>query len=248
MKKNVLTVALAAILCVVVAVSAAAGAPRLVDGADLLSDKEEETLLEKLDTISEKHRVDVVVVTVESVGSITASRYAERFYDQNSYGFGDTHDGVLLLISMEERDYRILSNGLGADAISMDDIDAIGEKIVPYLSDGDYAEAFDAFADACDYEINGEINGFPFAFGRNLLIALVIGLAVALVVTGILCAQLKSVHRKSSAAGYTKENSMQITQANEFYLYRTLHRTRKAESSSSRSGGGSSRNVGGGKF
>ena len=37
----------------------------------------------------------------------------------------DRLDGVLLLVAMKERDYRILSNGLGAQAISLDDIENV---------------------------------------------------------------------------------------------------------------------------
>lgn len=251
MKKKLLAFLFVVAICISSAIPAFAAhnGAYLYDEAELLTQGEADRLSAKLDAVSQKYQVDVIIATVNSTGSYTADEYVEYFYDSNGFGYGSNRDGVLLLVAMQERDYRILSNGLGADAISMSDIDAIGNEIVPYLSDGEYAQAFDTFVDECEYYINGEINGFPFNFGMNLLTALIVGIVVALVVTGIMIGQLKSVRRQSGAANYTKTDSMHITRSNDFFLYRTVNRVKKeTQSSGSSRSGGSSRNVGGGKF
>ena len=79
---------------------------------------------------------------------------------------------------MADKPARILSNGLAADAITMDDIDYITDLITPYLSDGDYAWAFSEFADQCEIYINGYINGYPFPAGTMVIVGLVVGFAV----------------------------------------------------------------------
>lgn len=248
MTKKLLFVFLALVLCLSLSVTVFAqdGMPRLVDSADLLTDSEEISLRKRIDEVSEKFKVELVIVTVETVGDYTADEFVEDFYDENNYGYGENRDGVLLLVAMEERDYRILSNGLGADAVSSGDIKDIGNTISSYLTDGDYADAFNLFIDECEYEINGEINGFPFKFTRNLVISLVIGLVVALIVTGSMKSQLKSVKRQPAATEYTKPGSMQVTYSKDFFLYRIVDRQKKENNSSGSSG--SSRNVGGGKF
>ena len=248
MTKKLLFVFLALVLCLSLSVTVFAqdGMPRLVDSADLLTDSEEISLQKRIDEVSEKFKVELVIVTVETVGDYTADEFVEDFYDENNYGYGENRDGVLLLVAMEERDYRILSNGLGADAVSSGDIEDIGNTISSYLTDGDYADAFNLFIDECEYEINGEINGFPFKFTRNLVISLVIGLVVALIVTGSMKSQLKSVRRQPAATEYTKPGSMQVTYSKDFFLYRIVDRQKKENNSSGSSG--SSRNVGGGKF
>lgn len=248
MTKKLLFVFLALVLCLSLSVTVFAqdGMPRLVDSADLLTDSEEISLQKRIDEVSEKFKVEIVIVTVETVGDYTADEFVEDFYDENNYGYGENRDGVLLLVAMEERDYRILSNGLGADAVSSGDIEDIGNTISSYLTDGDYADAFNLFIDECEYEINGEINGFPFKFTRNLVISLVIGLVVALIVTGSMKSQLKSVRRQPAATEYTKPGSMQVTYSKDFFLYRIVDRQKKENNSSGSSG--SSRNVGGGKF
>lgn len=251
MTKRIISIVSVLLICMTFSVStfAETGAFLLYDGAALLTDSEANILLEKLENVSEIYQVDIIIATVESTGGYPADIYVEDFYDENGLGYGASHDGVLLLLAMEEREYRILSNGLGAAAISTEDIDSIGDLIVSSLSDGDYYFAFDTFIDECEYQINGEINGFPFEFGTNLLISLAVGLIVAFIVTQSMKSKLKSVRNQAAASQYTKQGSMQVTMANDFFLYRTVNRVRKAnQSSSSSRSSGSSRNVGGGRF
>ena len=144
--KRIFSILLALMLCIALAVPAlAADAPLLYDGADLLTERQEYALLRRLEEVRDEYRVDVVIATVDSTGSYYVDDYVEELYDQLGYGQGPNHDGVILLISMEDRDYRILSNGLAADAITNDEIYDIGDEIVPDLSDGDYADAFADF-------------------------------------------------------------------------------------------------------
>lgn len=217
------------------------------DEANLLSHTEETGLNAKLQSVSRTYNAQIVVVTLAALGSSDIDGYIEYLYDSMGFGYGSGHDGVLLLVAMDVREYRILSNGLAADAISVSDIDAISEAIVSDLSDGDFVGAFDEFADQCAYYLDGHINGFPFDFGGNLMIALVIGAVAGVVVAFILKGQLKSVRKQNRADDYVKAGSMQITNHSDLFLYRNISRTKKQTSSSSRSGG-SSRNIGGGSF
>lgn len=222
----------------------------LYDGADLFNDTQEQQLLTKINEIITTHQVDMVIATIESCGDQSIDSYIGQFYDQNGYGIGENKDGVLFLISMGEREFRILSNGLGADAISSSDINSITEMITPDLAAGNYANALASFLDECEYQINGEINGFPFPFATNGLMSLVAGFAAAFFTTSSMKGELKSVEKQKQAKDYMKKGSMQLTNANEFFLYHTISRQKKASSSSSSSSrsSGSSRNVGGGSF
>lgn len=251
MMKKLFSALFALVLCVslTVCASAAYQAPFLVDEADLLSADQETALRLKLEEISQKHGAQIAVVTTVYVDNDDIGAYIKAVYDERGYGYGSDHAGVLMLISMDLREFRILSNGFAAEAVTLDDIDTITELITSDLSDAAYADAFDTFAEECAYYINGYLNGFPFNFGANLLISLGIGLVVALIVTGCMKGELKSVRKQNHATAYVKAGSMQITQANDFFLYRTVTKTAKPKnqtSSSSRSG--SSRNVGGGRF
>ncbi len=249
--KKILSVMFAFILCLAFSISAFAvdlEPSRLSDRADLLTEAEEKALLKRMNEVSEKYKVDIVIATFDSTGGTSVADFAVRYYKSSGFGYGEKCDGVQLFICMEERDWRIDSFGLGAAAISTEDIDDIGDTIVPDLSDGEYADAFHTFVDECEYQINGEINGFPFEFVKNLVISIVVGLVIAFIITGIWRGQLKSVRKQLGATQYTKADSMQVTYSNDFYLYKVVNRRKKESSSSSRSSSGSSHNSGGGKF
>ncbi len=252
MKRKIFSLISVILLCFSLTVICFASNPGYVtDGADLLTDSEERVLHTTLAEISDKYGAQVAVVTVTQIYDGSIDYYVNDLYDGGGYGYGSDKAGVLLLVCMNPREYRILSNGTAADAISSYDIDSISDAIVPYLSDGDYAEAFDTYADECEYYLDGYINGFPFDFGPNLILALIVGLVVGLIAVSGMKAQLKSVRRQNQANAYVKAGSMNITRAGDYFMYRTVTRrprpqNNSSSSSSSRSGG--SRNVGGGRF
>lgn len=240
-------------LCAILSVTAFAHPDRLVDNADLLTVEEESVLRAKLDEISETYQADVVIVTTLTTDGKSPMAYADDFFDYNGYGYGSSYDGVLLLISMEDRDWVISTSGMCIDALNDSTIESIGDWMLNDLSNGWYADAFETFVNECEYYINGEINGFPFEFGANLMIALVVGLIVAFIVTMIMKSNLRSVRRQTGASDYVKANSLQLTQSNEIFLYRNVTAVKKVSESSGsgsthRSSSGRMHGGGGGKF
>ena len=218
---------------------------RLLDEAELLSSSEAKKLLEKLDETSKELKFDIIIVTMDDFGGGNVERFTEDFYD-SVYGSG--RNGVILLVSMEDRDWCISGNAEGKDIFTSANNEAIADAITPYLAEGEYADAFNEFVDQCVYYIDGERNGYPFDSTTSLLVALVAGLLVAAIATGIMKGQLKSVRMQRAAQNYMKPGSMQLTYANDFYLYRTVDRTRRANDSSSGSGGSGSHSTSSGKF
>lgn len=257
MMKRLYSLVLALVLCLTLSVPVlAAGTGLLRDDADLLTAREESELEQELERISRAYGTDVIVVTVAAVGNRWVDDYTQDYFDSN---FGRSHDGILLLVTMAEREYRILSNGLGAAALSDSDIDAICGHIEPYLRDGDYAAAFLRFAQDCERELDGEINGVPFEFGKSLLISVVVGFLVALVVVLVLASQLRSARRRNTAGEYQRRGSFRLTGSSDLYLYRNVtRRPRQNNSPGGRGGGprhgggghhhGGGRNMGGGRF
>lgn len=264
MKKRLFAALLALILCFCTGGSAFAAEeklPRVVDGADLLTRSEEAVLLEKLDEISERQQLDVVVVTADTLEGKSPRAYADDFFDYNGYGYGSSHDGVLLLVSMEDRDWWISTTSYGITAFTDAGIDYIGDQIQPELSDGNYAQAFEIFAEQSDAFITQARSGDPydshnlpkgpFDLVFNLVIALVIGLVVALIVTGVMRGKLKSVRSQYTATDYVRPGSMKVTESRDFFLYRHVSRRPKPKDSGSgthRSSSGRSHGGGGGKF
>ena len=239
---------------------------RVVDMAELLSDSEKTALLSKLDEISERQKLDIVVLTVNTLDGKTPRDYADDFYDYNGYGFGENKDGILLLVSMEDRDWWISTTGYGIAALTDAGIEYISEKFLSDLSDGDYAQAFTTYAELCDQFITQAKTGEPYDTGNmlkepfnvawNILVAFVIGLVVAVIVTNIMKKQLKTVQLKSEANNYVKANSMIVTENRDLFLYNQVSRRARPKETDNSSGGssthtsssGSSHGGGGGKF
>ena len=219
----------------------------LYDDADLLTDSEEAALMGKLAAVSTGYEAQIVVVTIASMDGGNIDTYVDYVYDSMGFGYGENYDGVLLLVCLDPREYRILSNGFAGVAIDSDDISKISDEIVENLSGGDYAGAFDEFVDECAYYLDGHINGFPFNAGKSLAISLIVGVVIGLIVAFVLKGQLKSVHSQSRAQEYVKNGSMHVNLSNDMFLYRTVTRTKKQSSSSSGSGG-TARSKGGGSF
>ena len=85
-------------------------------------------------------------MTAKTLNGATPASYADDTYDYNGYGYGNNRDGLLLLISMEDRDWYISTTGYGITAFTDAGIQYIGNKIKEHLSDGDYDAAFNSFA------------------------------------------------------------------------------------------------------
>ena len=225
---------------------------RLVDEAELLSAEEETKILSRLDEISEKYEYDVVIVTQKTIGKKSEIAFADDYYDNNGYGYGDDYTGLLLLITFDDEGgiWYISTCGKAINAFSDATIDSIGSAMSTDLASDDYVGAFNTFIDECDYYINGHINGFPFNAAKNLLISLVIGFIIAYIVASSMKSKLKTVALQKNATAYVKQGSMQITQSRDFYLYRTITRTAKPKNNSSThtSSSGRSHCGGGGRL
>ena len=249
MKKRLFSAILVLMLLVTMAVSVSAATDAFVyDEAGLLTEGERADLANRLHKLSDTYNAQIVVVTIPSAEGNDPDAVVEYFYDNMGIGYGEDLDGVLLLVCMDPREYRILSNGYCGSAINTGAIDDIGNAIVNDLSDGDYAEAFDSFADKCEYYLDGHLNGFPFDFGISIGIALLIGVLVGQIVGKVLKGQLKTVRREHRAQNYVKSGSLTLTEQSDTFLYRDVRKIKKDTNSGTRSSGGSSRSIGGGSF
>lgn len=245
----------------VLALSGVSAEPCMVDDADLLSDYDKSQVELRLKEVALKQEMDVVVVTANSLGGKSPMEYADDYYDYNGYA----DDGVLLLVSMEDRDWWISTKGYGLTAFTLAGIDYIGEQITPDLGSGDYYDAFVRFADLADQFITEAKNGSPYDNGHlpkaklSLLwipIAIGLGALLALFPLGSMKSKLKTVRPKVSASNYVRDGSFQLKTDRDVFLYCNVSRTARPKNESSSSSGsgshtsssGSTHGGGGGKF
>lgn len=233
---SLILLALLLVLVSVFSTSASLAFPsdNLLDCEGLLTNDELNALSEKLDTISEAYQCDVVIVTTSDLEGKTPTEYADDLYDYNGYGYGSTHDGILLLVSLSERKWATSTCGKAMEIFTDSDLYYIENEFVPYLSDGYYYEAFNAFADLCEEEISthGKFQFSPLYLFAGLFIGVIIAFISVLVMKG----QLKTVRYQSAAQNYQRNGSFNLTERRDIFLYSTVSRRARPKDNNSSSG------------
>lgn len=244
----------------------------VVDENHLLSDGDIENLENKLESISSQYQCDVAVVTVYSLGNRSSMEFADDYFDYNGFGYGNSQDGIVLLISMQNRDWWISTCGSAINSFNDNGIDSIGGKVVNKLSNGNYYEACNVFADQCEEFLSYEVeNGVAYAgdsyqapnnsditdsLALQIVIALIVSFLAGIIGANILKGQLKSVHSQPNANQYLREGSFVLTTQQDIFRYSNVIKTVRQTESSGGGGGssthssssGSSHGGGGGHF
>lgn len=217
--------------------------PLVMDEANILLDTEASRLQSRLSELSERAECHVIVLTVEGVGSNDAWNYAKNYFNSCGYGWGDDRSGILLLLSMEYRDYAVYTYGKAYDKFDGSALDKLDDAMLPYFGENDFYNGFIAYADTVEDTLV-----YHFDVLKNLLIAAVVGVIVSFIALSVMKGKLKSVRPKNSASDYVRDGSFKLTRDSDIYLYRNISRTRRANnSSSSSSSHGGSRSSGGGR-
>ncbi|MBR1761823.1 MAG: TPM domain-containing protein [Eubacterium sp.] len=272
--KRIISFIFAAIIILALPLNALADSPKYaIDGAGLMDESEVSELEEMLASLSEKYNFDIVALTVDSTEGKSPMDFADDYYDYNGY----KDDGCLFLISMEERDWWISTKGYGITAITDYGIEVIEAEVVPFLSNGDYFEAFKKYAKTVEEFINEANSGEAFDVDNNytnddgytynsedynsggfnysaFIISLIVSLIIAAVVVSIVKGNYKPVRFRANAEDYLVDGSLRVTNQHDRFLFSNVSKTRIEHNSSSggssthTSSSGSSHGGGGGKF
>lgn len=280
MKRKLLCLILSALmlLSVTLAVSAEETLWRVVDNADLLSNVEESAHEETIRLLRERYNMDVVLLTVDSLEGMRPQDYADNYYDENGYGLGEDRSGLLLLISMEERDWYISTCGNAIYALTDYGIQRLGEELVSgfgisydagfrmflnalpeYFEAYESGQPIDGYADYSGDYYHGDQEDVVYyeeEFTPSVGLSFVLGLIVAGISLMIMRRGMNTKRSKRTASDYMQENSFRMRQQLDLFLYSKLNKERRQQQSSSsgggssvhRSSGGRNHGGGGGKF
>ncbi len=200
------------------------------DYAELMTDEEEALLTEKFEAFCDEYKMEIAVVTINDLGGKSAMEYADDFYDYNGYGYGENDDGLLALYvdgAEGEREIYITTHGKAISKITDADIDYITDLMIMYLSDGDYARAFETFVDeATDVvKVSVSLIWIPLSLG--------IGMLVVFFVLKTMASANKSVVRKVDAKDYVRSGSMVVTGSYDNFLFNNVTRVARPKNTSS---------------
>lgn len=225
---------------------------RVVDDAGLLTDSEVSSISSFMDKLSEQYGMDFVIVTTNDTGNKSTEAYADDYFDYNGYGMGVNHDGVLLLIDMDNRKIWISTSGYGTYAFSDFGIDKTLDEVYDELQYGRYYEACRAFGEFGSYIVKSAKEGTvydiyysndeepEFDWKAGGFIGAIIGLISAGISGSKMKNAMNSVSKQSGALNYIPQESFVLNEQKDIFLYRNVTRTAKPRETSSSSRGGSS--------
>ena len=216
---------------------------RVHDNAGLFTAEQISAWESWIEQIMAQENFDVVLVTENSIGSYSPQDYAADFYDYGGYGYGENHDGILLLLvvggGVGNRDFYVLGTGRGEVVFSQYVMYDMEDDILPALKRSDFVSALDTFlGDVQSHLVQAHPKSPAQRAGEKLPLLLAVGLGVGLITSLVMKAQMRTVRRKQDAMSYVRQNSFQLTRSQDIYLYTTTTRHRIVESSPRGSGGG----------
>lgn len=246
--KRFFSVFLAAVLLMALAVPASAAESYIWDEAGLLTEEGRAELNETAREISERTGCGVYFLSIPDYtvyGKGTIGETADWLYSEKGLGVGNNKDGVLLVLSMADRDYSLIPHGFGGTAITVTGLDYITESFRDSLHDNNWYHGVYDYLNATDTLLTRARKGDIYdrdkvSSGSQWTWSLVIGLSLALIVCITQQAAMKKkVREQTQALGYLKKGSVNITRRSDRYTHTTETRVKINNDKDNSSGGGS---------
>lgn len=235
------------------------GRSHVFDTAGLMTESEQEKLEATAQQLQTRHDFGVYIVTVDDFRDYSTNNVfhaALNIYNANNFGVGGEKNGLLLLLSMEDRDFNLMTNGqLGNYAFNDAGREAMTAFFLDDFGENEWYAGFQEYLTWADRYLEKAEEGNPYSaenepwdpFARNfsiivlvLLIALV-PLIPAGIFQSILVKMMKSVEKGREASAYVSGN-LQLTKQDDKYV-RTTKSKRYNPPKETSGGGGSGGGV-----
>ncbi len=218
------------------------------DDAGLLDAQEEKELEIECGKLFQKHGIGVYIVTTPDFGGGDIKNWQRQVFSEYGLGADSEGSGVMLAISMAERDWGLVGFGAAQEAFSTYGRERLGELILDDLSDGDFYGAFTKYLSIADDYLTAGEKGSPYTekhrYREGWRISLIIGVSFLIsfgISVGVLMSWKKGMNtrvRQTGAMDYLKAGSFYLSDQSDMFLYHTVSRTHRPKNNSSGSGGG----------
>ena len=223
------------------------------DAADILPYEEWAELEARAADISKRQHCGVYFALVDDYTVIADDVYEATYqiYHELELGSGEDRDGIIVLLSMDNRKYAMFVYGEYAEyAFDTYGQDELEGRFLGFFGYDDWYGGITHYLDACDEFLTTADAGDPvrlsyWEYFWEYFPAVAI---LACLPTGSICIWLmrgmKSVRQKKEANAYLTEGGLHLTQQYDQYTHTTETRTKIQEESSS--GGSTCSESGGG--
>ena len=225
---------------------------KVYDFSNVLTDEEEQKLTDRMNSFTEKYKIDIVILTdnYQYTEDSQNTTFATDFYDYNDFGLNyDKYDGVILFRNTYETDpyFDAYAYGNAQLYFYKTRLSDILDDIYNDIHSENYYEAFNKYLDDLEtyyskgklenyvVDNNGYLKEIKHYKAPILLIVLGSGIITA-VIMGIMISKNKMIRKATTATEYLDKNSLKVTTKEDIFV--TTHTTSYTESDSSSSGGG----------
>ena len=248
--RKILSICLALLLTVCLAATVEAAGNYVIDDAALLTQQERSELNAYAANIAKNREIGIYILTVYDYRD-----YGEEYeifdvlwnyYHDNGLGYGQNREGMILMLSMRERDYATFYYGERTEYA----FNSYGQEQheTYFLDNFGYDDWYGGFMDyltvAEDYLLQAALgepvreSPWPMA-----LLFVCIALAIAGIATAVEWSKMKNVARKTDAIEYQTDSGLALTVRTDQFIRQTVTRRKIQTQSTS---GGSGARVGGG--
>ena len=225
--------------------------PYVLDNAGLLSESQRSTLENRAAELSEKHGCNLYIVTVQDHTEYNPDVYeaAKGIFNYYDLGCGDGREGVILLLSMQDRDYAFAGHGqLGETISGYESSWIIEDEFLDNFRNNDWYGGFSDYLEACDKQLTKLENGGDITEGADIItgpdgqeyheynapgesermpvgLKLLIGIGapclIALIVCSTFKAQMKTAKLRTTAEEYVVPGSATLRASEDRFVNRT---------------------------
>ncbi|MAG47554.1 hypothetical protein CL617_03035 [archaeon] len=113
----------------------------VTDNADIISPEYEAQITQLAKQIEQETTTEIAIVTIQSLEGISKENYALELAEKNGIGKEDVDNGLLILIALDERAYRV-EVGYGLEGLIPDSSKVtLGTRILePNFREGDFGK------------------------------------------------------------------------------------------------------------
>lgn len=237
------------------------------DDCGLLSNQEIAELQTRAEQTAETYNCGVYIYVVKDMDAFTfdyeiyddafgIEAFAQYIFFNELKGTGSTGDGILLIMSMKERDYDIMAHGdFGNYAFTDYGKSKLADSFLDYFGDNEWYRGFSAYLNRVDKFLQVASQGNPVDIGSgrikehnlpfSIIVALIFGMIVALISCHNMKRGMKSVYTARIASNFIAENGITIPLQKDLFLRNTVVRTPLQSSSGGGGGGGTHINSSG---
>ncbi len=236
------------------------------DDCGLLSNHEIEELQTRAQQTAQTYNCGVYIYVVKDMNAFTfdyeiyddafgIEAFAQYLFFNELKGVGPSADGILLVMSMKERDYDIMAHGsFGNYAFTDYGKDKLADSFLNYFGNGKWYKGFSSYLKRVDQFLKLAADGNPVDIGSghirehnlplSIAAALIFGMIVALISCLNMKRGMKSVHTAKIASNFIANDGIKIPIQKDMFTHNTVVR-HQLQSSTSSGGGGTSINSSG---